>query len=687
MARPSRPPLRRAESGEVGGEVGSLMTDNYAFIASGGEPDTDAIGIALSGGGVRAAALGLGVLQVADENHLLSRARFVSAVSGGTYIAAAYMASRALPKDESSRLGLDSPAPWSRGSPEEKHLRQNLKYLVEDWGDFILSMVRYLVGLALNILPLLAGVVFVGATCGVILDSLGFLARTDETIEPARGVARALLVASALLAAAALERISAHSRLWTKVRRGLAIPAMLGTLPELIVLVVSAGQAKVDYRPVLTWIAAIGAVLIVTLLLVLRTQWAFAIAGWRRWTRGILRLLLALSCGTAVLVPFLYSAAFIAKDTTAWKGILVLSTSASVLILGGLVLHANSTSMHSTYARRLTRAYIVRAARAPDDKNVWLDEVTLESLTRPGSPELICCAAVNLRERESAHGEGCASFVFTPRRVGSPALEYLSVPEFRRRVGHAEISTLSVLIAASGAAVAPSMGRFTRKSGRLALAMVNWRLGLWIRNPFVGALAVDGGRDDASLPQHIKRAWLEPGPLATIQEALGALSLRGRALFISDGGHWDNSGIVELLRRRCNVILALDASNDARRLGNLLRALALARVELGVEFDTDAGLLDSQQPVIRLRFRYPDDSHDGPERHLVLMRTFISSEMPADLVELSRGGGRFPRHSTTNQFFSAREFDAYVSLGRWLCAQGIMIADIPPAADPRGWCA
>jgi hypothetical protein len=173
--------------------------------------------------------------------------------------------------------------------------------------------------------------------------------------------------------------------------------------------------------------------------------------------------------------------------------------------------------------------------------------------------------------------------------------------------------------------------------------------------------------------------WQQPGPLSIWREALGGLSAKHRYVFISDGGHWDNSGVVELLRRRCRTIFAVDASIDEFRLGNLLRLIALARTELGVEFEADGLLLESHDPVVRIRFGYPDDTPDSPAGYLILLRTHIDRNMPSDLVALATDRTGFPRHSTLNQFLCARDVDAYIALGRWLFQQGLNEADLLPS--------
>ena len=285
------------------------------------------------------------------------------------------------------------------------------------------------------------------------------------------------------------------------------------------------------------------------------------------------------------------------------------------------------------------------------------------------------------------------------------------------------------MVAASGAAIAPNMGRLTRHSVRALLAFLNLRLGLWVsvpeeeeqggpevrgkslpmKNPTRTGAPVAGcldrgpegclasgtcrrltaaGEESDGVMARLRGGWREPGPYWTWRELLGQLSANDNALFISDGGHWDNSGIIELLRRGCRTIFAVDAAVDEPRLSNLVRAVSLARSELGVEIDMTGTMLESEEPVLRLTFRYPGEDQSGPKNQLIVMRTFVPPGMPADLVAMSRASGThglgsvFPRHVTLNQFLQARDVDGYITLGRWLFAEAVREADLrPPFAD------
>src|SRR6266545_4963078 len=78
--------------------------------------DDGRIGICCSGGGIRSAAYNLGALQVLREEGVLGGAEYLAAVSGGSYIAAAHLATLS----SSPPLPKEKPV-FGPGSPEEEH--------------------------------------------------------------------------------------------------------------------------------------------------------------------------------------------------------------------------------------------------------------------------------------------------------------------------------------------------------------------------------------------------------------------------------------------------------------------------------------------------------------------------------------------------------------------------------------
>src|ERR1700676_1365630 len=143
-----------------------------------GEPSDERLGICCSGGGIRAAAFCLGGLQALRTSGHFGKAHYLSAVSGGGYIAVAHATLLGLTRQKAAHLGLSDdeteellqkPAPWSLDAPETENLRNHTNYLAPDprattWG---VSVVLY--GIVSRLLPFVALVVLLGTVYGCIL--------------------------------------------------------------------------------------------------------------------------------------------------------------------------------------------------------------------------------------------------------------------------------------------------------------------------------------------------------------------------------------------------------------------------------------------------------------------------------------------------------------------------------------
>ena len=142
-------------------------------------------------------------------------------------------------------------------------------------------------------------------------------------------------------------------------------------------------------------------------------------------------------------------------------------------------------------------------------------------------------------------------------------------------------------MAISGAAFASAMGSQTRFY-EVFLAIANARLGAWLPNPRFVALKRDN-LDNWTIPGFPARRRLS----YFAREIFGIHPSTGRLLLCTDGGHYDNLGLVELLRRRCKVIYCIDASGASQPLADALAgAITLAREELGVEITLTSQALD-----------------------------------------------------------------------------------------------
>ena len=125
--------------------LGSLDLPNLPTVAAPGGTHS---GISLSGGGVRAATYGLGALQALDRAGIYPQARYLSAVSGGSYMAGAWTIARSYPDPGGPWAG--RPWPWAEESAEVSHFRSRLDYLRSRDGGLFGAIATLGLGLAIN---------------------------------------------------------------------------------------------------------------------------------------------------------------------------------------------------------------------------------------------------------------------------------------------------------------------------------------------------------------------------------------------------------------------------------------------------------------------------------------------------------------------------------------------------------
>jgi hypothetical protein len=182
-----------------------------------------------------------------------------------------------------------------------------------------------------------------------------------------------------------------------------------------------------------------------------------------------------------------------------------------------------------------------------------------------------------------------------------------------------------------------------------------------------------------------------PRPQYLWKELFGRNRLGDKFLYVTDGGHYENLGLVELLRRGCRRIYCFDAGGGktSKALGD---AIALARTELNVDIEMgpEAAQLVEDERTGRSgvvcatgTIRYPAAAGGArPEGTLVYVRSVVSDASPWDLQEYQVVDGIFPHHSTFDQFFTDQKFEAYRRLGA--CAAQAAVARATPPPVPPG---
>ncbi len=353
----------------------------------------------------------------------------------------------------------------------------------------------------------------------------------------------------------------------------------------------------------------------------------------------------------------------------------------------------NEFSLHQFYRNRLVRCYLGGARAGKRSPNPFTgfdgaDDLRLTALAPSAGhsgPYPILNTTLNV-----VHGDELAwqerkgeAFAFTPRFCGFDVDRGRAT--HARTAGHPKLSyggyrptgdyaypnpadpspsltesgiRLGTVMAVSGAAASPNMGSQTSSSLAFLMTVLDVRLGWWLGNP---------RRTDT---------WQKPGPTTGVFQLLAELTAStndtGKFVYLSDGGHFENLAVYELIRRRCRYIVACDSEEDREYgfggLGNLIRK---CRADFGVEIDIDTTPI-KPRPGERLSrvhsavgtIRYAGTGGTrGPEGTLVYIKSSLTGDEPADVIEYSVHTPAFPHESTADQWFDESQFESYRTLG------------------------
>jgi Patatin-like phospholipase len=365
----------------------------------------------------------------------------------------------------------------------------------------------------------------------------------------------------------------------------------------------------------------------------------------------------------------------------------------------------NEFSMNLFYRNRLVRAYL-GASHSDRNPNPFTgfdprDELQLKDLRADqcySGPFPIINSALNLVSgKDLAWQERKAeSFVLTPIRCGFDTwLEQIDLkdqtagvqplPEIQEfgyrptnQYGFSDIGfRLGTAMSISGAAASPNMGYHSSPSLAFLMALFNVRLGFWAGNP-----------------RH-NSTWMYPGPriglLYLLAELFGQTDDQASYVYLSDGGHFENLGLYELIKRRCKYIIVCDADADgAYSFGDLGNAIRKCREDIGVEIElattalsprfpsdastsaTTAAAIGSATPNDKLsrchwaigtiHYKLVDPGADNGI--LVYLKTSITGDEPADVLNYRCQHPDFPHQSTADQWFAESQFESYRCLGQ-----------------------
>ena len=255
-------------------------------------------------------------------------------------------------------------------------------------------------------------------------------------------------------------------------------------------------------------------------------------------------------------------------------------------------------------------------------------------------------------------------FSVTPLHAGCFRLGYRDSRLYGGRGG----ITIGTAAAISGAAASSNMGYYTTSPVlSLVLTFFNVRLGWWLGNP--------GPAGNDTYYRNSPKYSVEP----IIDEAFGLTDDRNEYVYLTDGGHFENLGIYEMVLRRCHVIVISDAAADGEyHFGDLGNAIRKVRIDLGVPIEFTALPIFAALPAspdkgmywAAGRIRYSCiDGPDVEDGWLLYIKPTVYGNEPRDVLEYKKSHPTFPHQSTADQFFDEPQFESYRILGSHIMDQ------------------
>jgi len=406
----------------------------------------------------------------------------------------------------------------------------------------------------------------------------------------------------------------------------------------------------------------------------------------------------------------LWTNPYLHGDISWYKGLLeVMLLAVVVSLVMAWRVDINEFSLHHFYKNRLVRCYLGASRRREDrDANPFTnfdlkDDFPLNHLDDPhfSGPFPIINATLNLSSgRNLAWQERKgASFIFTPlysgydtgrdasgtsasrrMRVGGDAggdsarLGYYPTqlvaktrhePETAADAGADAAAAprfahdgilLGTAVAISGAAANPNQGYHTSTAVAFLMSVFNVRLGWWLGNP-VGPAA------SSSSPTF--------GLGYTLAELFGTTSSDSAFVNLSDGGHFDNMGLYELVRRWCRYIILCDAEQDeGLGFGGLSTVIRMCRTDFGAEITINLSQIarkpdNKPENFSGCHYAVGDITYsDGTKGRLVYLKSSLTgNDEPADILGYHNKVVQFPHESTADQWFDESQFESYRALG------------------------
>lgn len=404
----------------------------------------------------------------------------------------------------------------------------------------------------------------------------------------------------------------------------------------------------------------------------------------RKRARGLVTLL-ALVVTARLLIPFIPSSSALYSIAA-----VTLMMFALVWVVGlGWMADPNMLSLHNFYKARLVRAYL--GASNPDRRAEQItesamgDDIRMQALRNceVGAPYHLVNTTLNLvggRDLTTAQ-RSADSFVIGKRFCGSSRTGYRPTADYMD--GKLSVGTA---VAVSGAAASPNMGSKTPSAAlAMLMAFLNVRLAFWAPTP-----------NRARWRDAQPRLW----PFYLLRECLSQTNDLSAYCCLSDGGHFDNTGLYPLVARGCRYIVLSDCGADPtpcfEDMGNAIRR---CRIDFGVEIDLNIEkfLRAEGKPaaahfvVGSITYKKEHATHlgwtDTKDESLRGVIVWIKPALTAkdesvDVRQYALENTVFPQQTTADQWFDEAQFESYRRLGEDSADEVFGACEAPHTVNP-----
>lgn len=633
-------------------------------------PEKYTVGLGLSGGGIRSATFNLGLLQAMERYGLLKHVDYLSTVSGGGYIGSCF--TWLMTKLNRFPFGTRRSDYKRLGGSVLAWLRAHGKYLVPGEGLSIWALMSAtLTGILVNLLIMVP--LF-------LLTFNGFAIKTDWSRflpEPVKGFALKyndwFMIYFFLLGLAFLVIWLITSVVLTILPpfiRGLRHAAaqkyvriFTGSLLKYSGLLIMIGTIPIAYafvaKNLAGWVeAAMSGVSLSGVLSMIGGKSSSKKGG---EVKGFHSFLLSFGLTLVVYGLFLWFYHIgTGEGDIYWLWPLV-----AISLVLALLANINHVSMHRFYRNRLMQAYMPSHLHVREEENgdIYMkdlevgnpDKFYIKDIKDSKAPYHIVNTNVQTVGSKDyiLGGRGGDNFIFSPLYCGSDATTYIETEKYAD--GKMNLATAFSI---SGAAVDPNTYATKSRPLSFIMTLLNIRLGYWIQNP-------------SRMPRlkfHIRPMWY----IYMFAEMFGSgLKETHRQIHLSDGGHYENLGFYELIRRHVPFVIISDAGADKNwEFNDLSKLIEMVRLDFGAKvtvYDMDSlvpkGKGDdrfSEKPFVYGKVEYADSEQPT---YFIYVKTTMIEGLSEDLKNYRREHNDFPDQSTMDQFFDERQFEAYRELG------------------------